>query len=157
MRTWLKKLIVRLEDLRRHPDPDLDDLEWCAEVVRDAADKAAQAGHLAFYDEHKYVQICSPRDAVAVLSSLLATLQPVAGKPADAPLTVAEAAERYGIAKRTVYALCEDGQLAHHRVGTGRGTIRIKPADFDRYLSQCRVDLHSDKPEDFLFGSPAQT
>jgi excisionase family DNA binding protein len=91
MRTWLKKQIAKLEDLRRHPDPDPHIYESAAYTVRKAAEKAAQAGHLAFYDQHKLVQACTPEDAMAVLSSLLASLS--AG---DEYLGIEEAASRLG-------------------------------------------------------------
>ncbi len=91
MRTWLKKQILRLQDLCKHPDPDLDDLEWCAEVVRDAADRAAAVGNLAFYNEYRFVQALEVRDAVAALSSLLASLT-----TDDEYLTIEEAAPLVG-------------------------------------------------------------
>ena len=53
----------------------------------------------------------------------------------DAPLTVKQAAKRFNFSARTLYALCEDGSLRHSRVGTGRGTIRINPADLKRLLA----------------------
>ena len=57
-------------------------------------------------------------------------------KPApDAPLTVQQAAKRFNIPARTLYALCADGSLRHSRIGTGRGTIRIKPPDLERLLA----------------------
>ncbi len=46
------------------------------------------------------------------------------GKPSKF-LTVNEAAKMLSIDPQTVYRLCWSGQLAHHRLGTGRGTIRI--------------------------------
>ena len=87
---------------------------------------------------------------MAVLNSMLAAVQPVATDT----LSVKQASERYGIPERTIYALCKDGQLVHHRVGTGRGTIRIKPADLDRHLLQSRVEIQSKPVEDLIFGSP---
>lgn len=157
MKTWLRKQIAELTDLQGHPEPDEPLFEQCAYVVREAADRAAKAGMLDQYDQHKNVRHCSPRDAVAILSSILAALQPVgdAAKATDAPMTVKEASKRYGIPERTLYALCKGGQLAHHRVGTGRGTIRIKPVDLDRHLQQSRVETRSaDSVEDLIFGSP---
>ena len=46
------------------------------------------------------------------------------GKPSEF-LTVNEAAKMLSIDVQTVYRLCWSGQLAHHRMGVGRGTIRI--------------------------------
>jgi len=108
---------------------------------------------LDHYDRHKNIRFCSPRDAVAILNSMVAALQPE--NDSNAPMTVKEACERYGIPERTIYALCKAGQLAHLRVGTGRGTIRIRPADLDRHLQQNRVETQSaDSVEDLIFGSP---
>lgn len=39
-------------------------------------------------------------------------------------ITVKEAAERLGVSERTIYRLCEEGQLDHQRVGR---SIRIRP------------------------------
>ncbi len=40
-------------------------------------------------------------------------------------LSVREYAETFGVSVATVYAMCATGKLAHARLGTGRGTIRI--------------------------------
>ena len=36
---------------------------------------------------------------------------------------------------RTIYDLCDAGRLKCQRIGTGRGTIRIRPTDLDAYTS----------------------
>lgn len=125
MRTWLKKQVTRLEDLQRHPDPDLSIHESAAYTVRQAADKAAEAGHLDFYDQHKNVQATTPRDAIAILSSLLATIS--AG---DEPeyLTVDQVAARLQVSRDSIYDLINTGSLKHTKVGR---LIRIRPADLD--------------------------
>ena len=56
-------------------------------------------------------------------------------KPAGVVLTVQQAAALFNIPARTLYALCADGSLPHARIGMGRGTIRIKPADLNRLVS----------------------
>jgi excisionase family DNA binding protein len=48
-------------------------------------------------------------------------------------LTVAQAAERLGVSPRTLYRLCEEGKLAHQHIGSGRGTIRIRPEDLGAF------------------------
>lgn len=53
-------------------------------------------------------------------------------------LDVREAAKRLGIGRSSVYALVTDGLLVAHRVGTGRGVIRIAEADLADYLRRCR-------------------
>jgi excisionase family DNA binding protein len=47
-------------------------------------------------------------------------------------LTVNEAAKLLRVSADSVYALCETGKLKDHRIGNGRGTIRILPADLIR-------------------------
>ena len=51
-------------------------------------------------------------------------------------LTVKQAADRLGVSARTVYDLVECGRLKCQRIGKGRGTIRIRPADLDAYSSE---------------------
>ena len=48
-----------------------------------------------------------------------------------APLTVKQAAERLKVSADAIYDLCNSGKLPCQRVGNGRGTIRIRPADLD--------------------------
>jgi excisionase family DNA binding protein len=55
-------------------------------------------------------------------------------------MTVAEVARLLEVSPFTVYKLCERGLLAHHRVGTRRGCIRIEAADIDAYRSSRRVE-----------------
>jgi excisionase family DNA binding protein len=64
-----------------------------------------------------------PGDALPFLASCIAACLEQAGD--DRPLTVAEAAAEAGIGLRTMYGLCERGEIDHHRIGAGRGTIRV--------------------------------
>jgi excisionase family DNA binding protein len=148
MKSWLKRQIVELTDLQAHPEPDQGVFEGCAAVIREAADRAAKAGFIDLYERHKRVRLCTPRDAVAILNSMLAALQPASDT--SAPMTVKEASERYGIPERTIYALCKDGQLVHRRVGTGRGRILIRSVDLDRLLQP------APQAADYLFGEPPE-
>lgn len=52
---------------------------------------------------------------------------------------VSQVAEKLSVSESIVYALIESGRLACHRIGVGRGTIRVSPADLDAYLVSCRV------------------
>ncbi|MGA2035805.1 MAG: helix-turn-helix domain-containing protein [Thermoguttaceae bacterium] len=45
-------------------------------------------------------------------------------------LTVAEAAKRLRLAPNTVYDLCAQGEIIHHRVGRA---IRLRPADIEEF------------------------
>ena len=54
-------------------------------------------------------------------------------------LTAQNAANRLQVGRTTLYELLRSHKLAHHRVGTGRGSIRIRQEDLERYLDSCRV------------------
>jgi excisionase family DNA binding protein len=56
----------------------------------------------------------------------------------DMLLSVQQVATRLRISRGSVYELVKRGDLAVHRVGSGRGTIRISEADLQAYLSRCR-------------------
>jgi excisionase family DNA binding protein len=49
-------------------------------------------------------------------------------------LTVRQVAERLGVAVGTIYALCARQELAHIRIGAGRGTLRIDERALEEYL-----------------------
>lgn len=53
--------------------------------------------------------------------------------------TVKQVAEILGVSKGCVYALIDAGKLDHHRIGLGRGTIRISDQELDAYLDESRV------------------
>jgi len=53
-------------------------------------------------------------------------------------LTVIQVAERLQVSKQTVYTLIQNGRLATHRIGAGRGAIRVSEADLDIYLQSTR-------------------
>ncbi len=55
-------------------------------------------------------------------------------------LTVAVVAQRLVVSQSLVYQLIESGRLGHHRIGTGRGTIRVSESDLESYLSECHAD-----------------
>ena len=49
-------------------------------------------------------------------------------------LTVTQVAERLQVSRSIVYALIDARKLSCHRIGLGRGTIRISESDLDAYL-----------------------
>ena len=55
-------------------------------------------------------------------------------------MTPAAAAECLEISRSLVYELCRAGDLPHHRVGRGRGLIRLEPADVLAYKAARRTD-----------------
>ena len=58
----------------------------------------------------------------------------------DELMTAQEAAARLKCSRALIYALCEKGKLSHHRLGLGRGTIRISTADLAAFLNESRVE-----------------
>lgn len=54
--------------------------------------------------------------------------------PNPPALTVQDAAEFLNVPSKSIYNLCRNGSLKHHRIGTGRGTIRIKRADLELFV-----------------------
>ncbi len=50
--------------------------------------------------------------------------------------TVHETAERLKCSSALVYALCAEGRLKHHRLGLGRGTIRITEEQLLQFLKE---------------------
>jgi excisionase family DNA binding protein len=52
-------------------------------------------------------------------------------------LSTKEAARRLGITPRTLYRFIDGGDLPAYRMGR---VIRLKQADVDAYIEQCRVE-----------------
>ena len=61
-----------------------------------------------------------------------------AGLPAPKLMTVRQTAEFLNVSQSLVYQLVDRGRLACHRIGAGRGTIRISREDVDAFLANCR-------------------
>lgn len=61
-------------------------------------------------------------------------------------LTVKQASVVLGVSATCVYQLVARGKLAYHRIGLGRGAIRISESDLTAYLASCRRELQ-DLPE----------
>lgn len=55
-------------------------------------------------------------------------------------LTVRDVARALQISIASVYAIVAEGKIACHRVGTGRGSIRIEERDLEEYLCSCRSE-----------------
>ena len=58
-------------------------------------------------------------------------------------LTVREVAELLNVSVGCVYGLVSKGRLRCHRIGLGRGTIRVNGDDLDEYLAECRIQDNS--------------
>jgi excisionase family DNA binding protein len=61
-------------------------------------------------------------------------------------LKVRDTAERLNVSESCVYQLIEAGKLPCHRIGNGRGAIRISEADLNDYLASCREARTGEKP-----------
>jgi len=75
------------------------------------------------------------------IAAALLTLADAIGNKSDATpersvLTVKEAAGALGISERLARDLIATGKLGHHRVGSGRGRIRVTPRDVQEYQSR---------------------
>lgn len=53
-------------------------------------------------------------------------------------LTVKQASVTLGVSTTCVYQLVSQGRLACHRIGLGRGAIRISESDLSAFIESCR-------------------
>ena len=60
-------------------------------------------------------------------------------------LSVQQVADRLQVSPSCVYQLIDSGKLSHHRIGVGRGTIRVSDADLKTYLDECRSESANEK------------
>ena len=139
------------------PDPEKVIAKEC-DVLYEVACLMARAGFPQLHTIGLNTRNNDGPDAARnYLSRCLKALQPKRRRAAPSDLTsdsltVAQTASVARVGKRTIYKLCEDGRLPYRRVGTGRGTIRIKQSDLDRYLEQSQVECRSSVPsKDYLF------
>lgn len=61
-------------------------------------------------------------------------------------LKVPDVVKRLNVSQSTVYALIESGRLPSHRIGCGRGAVRVSEEDLIAYLDSCRTERTSDEP-----------
>lgn len=64
----------------------------------------------------------------------------------NAMLTVREAAERLNVSEKTVRNLLSHGLMSFHRIGTGRGVIRISENAIVAHLADNEVRADSTAP-----------
>jgi len=55
-------------------------------------------------------------------------------------ITVEQAAKLLTVSRQTVYTLLNTGRIAYHRLGFGRGSIRLRRADLDEFIDDRRVE-----------------
>jgi excisionase family DNA binding protein len=58
----------------------------------------------------------------------------------NAMFTVNELAAMLKVSRSTLYNAVESGELPHHRIGRGRGTIRISEEQYQRFLERTKVE-----------------
>jgi len=123
-RKWLQAEIRQLSD----PEPDLNQCEDAADTVRQAGRVAALLGYPALAQR---CAITTRALALPVARVVLAECVAAVDSCSDM-LTVQDAAQRLNVSPKTIYALVASGKLPCQRIGNGRGTIRLRPADLDR-------------------------
>ncbi|WP_158264859.1 helix-turn-helix domain-containing protein [Blastopirellula marina] len=145
----MKKFRKRVLEAISSCDTDIFDTAWaehCAQTVQEIGEEALKLGLPDAYKRCCVGDMLSPRAAKAILGEVLAEIdrngqseeKPPA--PADAPLTVKQAAEFLNVSPKTIYAACEAGTLRHLRIGEGRGTIRITKTDLESFRRQNQTD-----------------
>lgn len=61
-------------------------------------------------------------------------------------LTVKDVAARLNVSASCVYQLVESGRLSHHRIGLGRGAIRVSEESISEYLDEVRHHASGERP-----------
>lgn len=62
--------------------------------------------------------------------------------------SVKEVATQFGVNPHSVYRMIAAGTLRGHRLGLGRGTLRISQDEIRRYLDSSGTDRLPDNPEE---------
>jgi len=55
-------------------------------------------------------------------------------------LTIKDVAARLSVSATCVYQLVASRKLTCHRIGVGRGAIRIRESDLEKFVDDCRQD-----------------
>ena len=61
-------------------------------------------------------------------------------------LTVKQVAERLVVSNAIIYRLIDSGKLAAHRIGMGRGTLRVTEEQLNQFLDENKVQQRQ-RPE----------
>lgn len=120
LRRQLQTAFEQIEFICQHGN--CDDVLDTLDLAADAYARACQHGC-----DVPMPRLTSAHDSLRLAGQLLAW-----ATPTPEALTVQQAADRVGVSSRTIYDLCDSGDLKHQRIGTGRGTIRIRPANLDK-------------------------
>lgn len=138
-RTWLRKQMRRLSDLYGRFDIESTLVQEVYQAAGKIAEEAGErAMRLGLPDLHAkslaLIGLADPFEVKTFLAECVQACQVLGER--EGLLTVAEAADRLGVSPRTLYRLCDDGKLPHQHLGTGRGTIRIRPEDLAAFAQK---------------------
>jgi len=129
---WLRKQLSELDEIWDNLDREpalVHEIHIAAGAMAEEAGE--RAVKLGLPDLHAkslpLIGQADPHQVKTFLSECIQACQPAKAK--DDWLTVADVADQLGVAPRTVYRLREEKKLPHQHVGSGRGTIRVRPAD----------------------------
>jgi excisionase family DNA binding protein len=129
---WLRKQMRRLTAIysKLNYEPMLvEEIHLAAaKIAEEAGERAMRLGLPDLHTKSlSLIGLADPLEVKTFLAECVGACQAATEK--DGLLTVAEAAARLGVSPRTLYRLCEEGKLPHQHIGSGRGTIRIRPED----------------------------
>jgi excisionase family DNA binding protein len=129
---WLRKQLSKLDDI--YDSTGVEPMSAhatyvdAAAIAEEAGERAAKLGLPELHAKSlPLLGEASPIEVKTFLAECIQTCQPE--KTNEDWLTVGDVATRLSVAARTVYRLCEEKKLPHQRVGSGEGTIRVRPAD----------------------------
>jgi excisionase family DNA binding protein len=138
---WLRQQLQWIDANEHFPERGLELYDSLADILADCRKRAAAVGLPAA------VEACNirpgpitPNACRTALAACLAAIPAKPARPAGGPLTVQEAAELLNLPRRTVNDLCSTGKIRHHRLGNGRGTIRIDLADLEAFRADAIVE-----------------
>lgn len=63
----------------------------------------------------------------------------------DTMLTVKQVAEQLSVSVTCVYQMISQGRIACHRIGLGRGAIRVASEDLTVFIESCRREEKSNQ------------
>ena len=58
--------------------------------------------------------------------------------------TISEVAKKLNVSKSVIYLLVNQKKLGSHRIGVGRGTIRISNEDLTAYLQEAKSETSTE-------------
>ena len=126
---WLTDRLAELEPTIGRPASENE-----AALIAEAKQYAYELGlHELAYTLPDTEKVKTPLTAANQLKRCLAALEAPAERNGDSDyLSTKQAAAFANLGERTIYRLCESGELSHSRVGRA---IRIRKSDLEAYLA----------------------